>query len=137
MLYYNKKLTNTDNDQKTIITLLLLLTFLPVDDLYFVVRFLRKVDILPYWSNSSMFRSRSIPPSATNGGNFCCTVPTASTCPVSRFFIVDRPGMKQDVAWHDLVLLTRKMRLECASVINYERHYGQAISLDVHVLIST
>lgn len=77
MLYYNKKLTDADNDKKTIMALLLLLAFLPADDLYFVVRFLRKVDILPYWSNSSLFRSGSIPPSATNGGNFCCTVPTA------------------------------------------------------------
>jgi hypothetical protein len=52
MLYYNKRLTDADNDQKTIIALLLLLALLVADDLYSVVRFLRKVDVLPYWSIS-------------------------------------------------------------------------------------
>jgi hypothetical protein len=39
--------------------------------------------------------------------------------------------MKHDVAWHDLMLPT----LECVSVINYERHYGQPVVIDVDVLI--
>jgi hypothetical protein len=52
MLYYNKRLTDADNDQKTNIALLLLLSLLVADDLYSVVRSLRKVDVLPYWSNS-------------------------------------------------------------------------------------
>jgi hypothetical protein len=66
MLYYNKKLTDADNDQKTIMALLLLLSFLATDDLYYVVRFLRNDDILPYWSNSSLFRYEIIPIVVTN-----------------------------------------------------------------------
>jgi hypothetical protein len=95
MLYYNKKLTDAHNDQKTIMALLLLLAFLPADDLYFVVRFLRKVDILPYWSNSSLFRSVSIPPSATNKRELLLHCPDCHPLVLSlEFFIVDRPGMK-------------------------------------------
>jgi hypothetical protein len=39
MLYYNNGLTDADNDKKTNIALLLLLSLLVADDLYFVVCF--------------------------------------------------------------------------------------------------
>jgi hypothetical protein len=45
--------------------------------------------------------------------------------------------MKRDVTWHNPVLLARKMKLECVSVINYEHHYGQVVVIDVDVLILT
>jgi hypothetical protein len=51
------------------------------------------------------------------------------------FGIVYQPSMKHDVAWHDMVLLARKLQLECVFVINYEHHYGQPIVLNVDVLV--
>ena len=40
-----------------------------------------------------------------------------------------------DTAWHDPMLLARKLQLECVSVINYEQNYGWTFVLNVDVLI--
>jgi hypothetical protein len=45
--------------------------------------------------------------------------------------------MKHDGALHDLLLMTRILRLECVPVINYEHHYDQPVVVSVDVLIPT